>query len=265
MFTPTRSVARPMLAGMFVFGGLDAVRHADTKVAKADKVAPSIARRLGLPEDTRTLVRINGVAQIMGGSLLAVGKMPRIASTVLAASLVPTTVAGHRFWEEDDPAQRRQQQIEFLKNTAMMGGLLLAAVDTSGRPSVSWRVRRATRRHARPAANGVIATLGHEAGRLGETAADRAAELARSAAGLSRAVAETGGDLARGVSRTAAGPGAELVRAVAGATRDAAGMLLEAGAEAGGTVADVSHDAAAMARRVAAGSGTAGLRAALHG
>ena len=67
----------------------------------------------------------------------------RPAAVVLAATLVPTTLAGHRFWEEDDPAARRHQTIHVLKNVAMMGGLLLAAADTGGRPSVPWRAKRA--------------------------------------------------------------------------------------------------------------------------
>jgi uncharacterized membrane protein YphA (DoxX/SURF4 family) len=57
--------------------------------------------------------------------------------------LVPTTLAGHRFWEESDEKARSMQRIQFFKNLSMLGGLLLAAVDTDGRPSVSWRARRA--------------------------------------------------------------------------------------------------------------------------
>jgi uncharacterized membrane protein YphA (DoxX/SURF4 family) len=51
--------------------------------------------------------------------------MPRVAALVLAGSLVPTTLAGHRFWEEDDPKTRAAQQLQFLKNTSMLGGLLM--------------------------------------------------------------------------------------------------------------------------------------------
>jgi putative oxidoreductase len=59
---------------------------------------------------------------------------------------VPTTLAGHRFWEEDDPARRHQQQIHFFKNLGLLGGLVLAAADTGGAPSLGWRARRAARR-----------------------------------------------------------------------------------------------------------------------
>ena len=137
-----------MIAGMFIVGGLDALQHPDTKTAKAEKVAPPVARTLGLPEDTTTLVRANGAVQVGAAALLAVGRFPRLASLILAGSLVPTTLAGHRFWEETDKQARTMQRTHFLKNVAMLGGLLLAAVDTEGRPSLGWRAHRAAERAA---------------------------------------------------------------------------------------------------------------------
>jgi putative oxidoreductase len=120
-----RAIARPMLAAIFVQGGLDSLRNPEPKVARAEPIAPKLAAPLGLPEDTLTLVRINGAAQVVGGTLLALGRFPRLAALVLAASLVPTTAAGHRFWEEDEPRTRAQQTIHFLKNLGLLGGLLL--------------------------------------------------------------------------------------------------------------------------------------------
>ena len=82
----TRRIARPMLAAMFIHGGLDALN---------------------------------------------------------VGTLVPTTIAGHRFWEETDKQARAQQLTQFLKNVSMLGGLIIAATDTGGKPSLSWRARRA--------------------------------------------------------------------------------------------------------------------------
>ncbi len=58
-------------------------------------------------------------------------------------SLVPTTLAGHRFWDESDASSRAAQRIHFLKNVSMLGGLLIAADDTGGRPSIPWRIHEA--------------------------------------------------------------------------------------------------------------------------
>jgi uncharacterized membrane protein YphA (DoxX/SURF4 family) len=118
-------VARPMIAGMFVYGGFDAFTNPASKVPKASKVAPQIARTIGLPSDTERLVQANGAVQVGAGLALATGVFPRLAALALAASLVPTTLAGHRPWDEEDDAARKQQTVQLLKNLAMFGGLLM--------------------------------------------------------------------------------------------------------------------------------------------
>ncbi|HET6940278.1 MAG TPA: DoxX family membrane protein [Nocardioides sp.] len=153
----SRLFARPMLASMFIAGGLDSVRNAEQKAAAAqpvtDRLVPLLQRVVPqLPSDPATLVRINGAAQLAAGIALAAGKAPRISATVLAATLIPTTAAGHRFWEREDPAERAQQRVHFFKNVSMLGGLIIAAGDTEGQPGVVWRTRRAAkdaRREAR--------------------------------------------------------------------------------------------------------------------
>ena len=62
---------------------------------------------------------------------------------LLGLSLIPTTLAGHRFWEEQDEMRRAQQRIHFFKNLSMLGGLMLAAVDTEGKPGLAWRAQHA--------------------------------------------------------------------------------------------------------------------------
>ena len=150
-----RLLARPMLASMFVVGGIEALRNASSLAAKAapvtDKITPlaeKAAPQAPIPTDPATLVRINGAAQIGAGLLLATGRAPRLSSTVLAASLVPTTAAGHRFWEESDPATRANQRIHFFKNVSMFGGLLHR--QRRHRGQARCRVARPTRREGRP-------------------------------------------------------------------------------------------------------------------
>jgi len=159
-----RRIARPMLASMFVAGGLDTLLNPEPKVSVAEDVAPKVAEQIpGLSEeDTEALIRLNGGVQLAAGALLALGRLPRLSSLALAATLLPTTAAAHRFWEFDDPDQRSQQKVHFLKNVSMLGGLLITSLDTEGRPGLSWRTRHAaehagasvrrTRREARLAA-----------------------------------------------------------------------------------------------------------------
>lgn len=138
-----------MVSAIFLTGGLDTLRDPAPKASAAEPVAPALAARLPwLSDDPRSLVTANAAVQVGAGALFALGRLPRLSSLLLAASLVPTTATEHRFWEESDPALRAQQRAQFLKNLGLLGGLLLAAVDTEGRPGLRWRARHAGH-HAR--------------------------------------------------------------------------------------------------------------------
>jgi putative oxidoreductase len=148
--TLIRLVARPMLASTFVYGGVQALRNAPAlaEAAKpvndeirglADKVAPSVP----VPQDDTTMVRINAGVHIAAGLGLATGRAPRLCALALAATVVPTTVAGHPFWQEKDKAARTRQMTHFFKNLSMLGGLVIAAIDTEGKPGVAWRTTHA--------------------------------------------------------------------------------------------------------------------------
>jgi uncharacterized membrane protein YphA (DoxX/SURF4 family) len=140
--TPVRTVARALLSAVFIRGGLSAYNNPDRLVDGAkpvtDRLAPTL-EAVGLPTDTRTLVRLNGAVQMVGGVLLATNTFARPAALALAGSLVPTTLAGHDFWSREDSAERVGHQIHFLKNVGLLGGLLLAVVDTEAKPGLVWR------------------------------------------------------------------------------------------------------------------------------
>ena len=141
-----RGLARPMLASIFVVQGWDTLRQPGRVAPLAEPVVRPITERVSaLPDQTEQLVRINGAVQVVAGSMLALGRFPRLSALALAITLVPTTLAGHRFWETEDKQERAQQRIHFLKNTAMLGGLLIASADTAGNPSLAWRSRDAAR------------------------------------------------------------------------------------------------------------------------
>ena len=57
--------------------------------------------------------------------------------------MVPTTLAGHAFWKQKDKTARNAQMTHFFKNLSMLGGLVLASVDTEGKPGVAWRASHA--------------------------------------------------------------------------------------------------------------------------
>jgi putative oxidoreductase len=191
----SRRIARPMLASMFIAGGLDAIQSPEGKVKAAAAVTEPLKARFPLlPEDAATLVRLNGIVQVGAGALLALGRFRRLAAWALVASVIPTTYAGHRFWEEVDEETRAQQRVHFLKNLGLLGGLILAAVDTEGAPSLGWRARRragqvTTAIGAGRAASGsraqhtsaAVSEVGRKAGRRANAAAGKSRRAGRKA------------------------------------------------------------------------------------
>src|SRR5204863_8435239 len=107
---------RLLMSGMFVSGGWQAFREPSGRAKRAEAI--------GIPFPVLA-TRLNGGAMLVSGVALAAGVAVKPAAAVLAASLVPATVAGHAFWWEEDPKTRAQQRIHFLKNLAMLGGLLV--------------------------------------------------------------------------------------------------------------------------------------------
>jgi putative oxidoreductase len=148
-----RRIARPLLASTFVFGGIDTLRNPQSRVAGAQPVVEKITEQadkqlpVQVPRDVEQWVKIDAAVKVGAGILFSLGKLPRLSALTLAGSIVPTTLAGHRFWEAEGTA-KQGQLIHFLKNLGLLGGLLLAAVDTEGKPSVGYRARRAATKTA---------------------------------------------------------------------------------------------------------------------
>lgn len=159
-----RRLAYAAQGALFIVSGLDAVRNPG---GKAKVAGPFLEKAVGaapdavsdnLPSSPEALVRINGGVQLVAGSLLALGRFPRISALALAASLVPTTLAGHAFWSAPKD-QQVNQRIQFLKNLGLFGGLIVTAVDTKGQPGLAWRTG-----HAVDSAKDSISDLAHSAG-----------------------------------------------------------------------------------------------------
>jgi putative oxidoreductase len=208
-----RAVARPMLASIFIVQGYDTFRRPERVAARAEPVVRPLAERFpAIPAKTEDAVRLNGAVQMVAGSMLALGRWPRLSALALAATLVPTTAAGHRFWEEDDEGAKAQQRIHFLKNVSMLGGLLIAAGDTAGKPSIAWRTRYAVKSARRTAE-----VTRAQAARTAKSARAQAARTTKVSARTAKASAKAGK-----VSAKTAKASAKAGKAVGAAPRKAA-------------------------------------------
>jgi uncharacterized membrane protein YphA (DoxX/SURF4 family) len=148
-----RRIARPLLAASFINDGVDALRNPQPHVAQAAPLVEMVANTadkqlpVQLPKDTAQWVKVIAGVKVGAGGLFALGRLPRVSALLLGATAVPTALAQHRFWEADG-AERANQTKHFLHSLGLLGGLLIAAVDTEGKPSVGYRARRAAKKAA---------------------------------------------------------------------------------------------------------------------
>jgi uncharacterized membrane protein YphA (DoxX/SURF4 family) len=238
-----RRIARPMLSAVFIARGVDALRSPKPAADAARPTLEGLSKLPdpvgpNMPDNAETVARVTAAVQIGGGLLLATGKLPRVASAALALSVVPGSLGGHAFWSETDPHRKADERRAFITDISLIGGLIIAAVDTEGRPSLGWRGRRAARKvseavgSALPvgaAAGGALtdSALAEKVGHGLQLGAERGREFAHVAR-------ERGAELAE-VARDRGPEWAELAR-----KRGA--ELADVARERGAEIADVARD-----------------------
>jgi uncharacterized membrane protein YphA (DoxX/SURF4 family) len=191
-----RRAARAALAASFISGGIDQIRNPQPKVGPASPIAKPIADRVPqLPNDPESLVKLDGAIKVVGGLGMIFGPFARPAALLLAGSLIPTTLAGHRFWETTDPEQKVSDRVEFFKNVSLVGGLLVTALDTGGRPSIPWVAGKAV--------HGAAETVGEAAETVGSGVSHATGALAGAATAVGGAVAGGAGTVSRRSARKA--------------------------------------------------------------
>jgi putative oxidoreductase len=122
-------VGRNLLALIFVISGFG-------KITGFVGTASYMAAK-GIPLTEIALV-ITIIIELGGGFLLILGWQTRWAALALFLFVIPTTLIFHNFWAVE-MAQVRMQQIQFLKNLCIMGGLLYVMAFGAGSLSVDNR------------------------------------------------------------------------------------------------------------------------------
>lgn len=135
-------LARILLATIFFYEAYDAIFFADaTKTAMAAH---------GLTWNADLLLRGGSFALVLGAILLLIGYRVSLGVVLLLIYIVPTTFITHSFWNiptdcmmtasclEGQNLYQRMQAILFMKNLAIIGGLLMVWVNGSGK----WSVKR---------------------------------------------------------------------------------------------------------------------------
>ena len=115
-------VGRILLGLLFLVAGIRKIMLYSGSVAYLTK--------LGFPApEAMTVLAI--LIELGGASLLILGWQTRRVSWLLVLFVIIATAMAHRFWEFDAP-QYANQMNHFLKNVAIIGGLLYVAVLGAG-------------------------------------------------------------------------------------------------------------------------------------
>ncbi len=84
------------------------------------------ARSAGVPF-APLLVPASGVLAFLSGLSVLLGFRARVGAAMIAAFLIPVTLAMHAFWAVKDPVMGQMQFVMFMKNVGLLGGALLVA------------------------------------------------------------------------------------------------------------------------------------------
>jgi putative oxidoreductase len=130
--TLTALAGRIMLSAIFIISGFAKLTDPSAAVGYMNSA--------GVPS-ADVLVYIAGSAELLGGLALAFGFLARVAAVGLVALVILINYFMHGFWALDG-AQREMQMAQFVKNLAIMGGLLMVVAHGPGRASIDARLRR---------------------------------------------------------------------------------------------------------------------------
>lgn len=128
----TALVGRILLAAIFVTSGF----------AKLSDPASAVGymNMAGIP-NADVLVYVAGAAELLGGLALAFGFLARLGALGLILVMIPIQFFFHAFWTMEG-AEAKTQMVQFMKNLAVIGGLLLLVAHGPGRYSIDARIRR---------------------------------------------------------------------------------------------------------------------------
>jgi putative oxidoreductase len=107
--------------GRAIFGGFFAYSGIDLLVDRQQKSQYAAAKGVAAPD---AAVQAAGTLLVAGGLGVVAGIKPRLGLAAIVAFLVPVSLQMHRFWEEQDPATRMAETINFSKNLALVGAAL---------------------------------------------------------------------------------------------------------------------------------------------
>lgn len=149
-----RRLARPLLAAPFVSKGVLTLRDPRPRIEAAPSTFAKLDAQLSrsnLPVTVEQSMKILAGVTAGAGVVYAAGKVPRLAALTLLGTSVAAFSARAPFWKLSG-AERDHELQRLITDGGLLGGVLLAAVDTAGKPSLTWRAQHLIERGQKRAA-----------------------------------------------------------------------------------------------------------------
>lgn len=108
-------IGRLIFGGFFLYSGINHIIHKDQLVSYAG------AKKVPMPE---AAVAGSGVLLIASGVSVILGLKPKLGAAGVVAFLAGVSPAMHDFWTVQDPGQKQNDMIHFMKNMALLGAAL---------------------------------------------------------------------------------------------------------------------------------------------
>ncbi len=109
-------IGRVLFGGFFIY---NAYGHLANLTATS-----GYAQMKGVPMPKAATV-LTGLMLLAGGLSILLGFRPLIGIFILLAFLIPMTLVMHQFWATADPMQKGMERVQFSKNAALVGALLM--------------------------------------------------------------------------------------------------------------------------------------------
>lgn len=115
MKSPLFRLGRALFGGVLAFMAFDNITNLEERIGYAESK--------GAPYPEVSVPTASG-GLLLGGIGVALWRLPSAAAAAVAWFFVSVTPVMHDFWAVDDPEQKQQQLLHFLKNTALLGAAL---------------------------------------------------------------------------------------------------------------------------------------------
>lgn len=141
--TLVRVLARPLLASSFVLTGIDRLRNTDATATALrptlERINKAVPAAASVTSNEQRVAKVLGAAHLGAAVLLGIGRFSRLSALVLVGTSSLNAVIEFNNADSSTSKARKDRRNQLLKNLSLIGAVLLAAVDTNGRPSWAWR------------------------------------------------------------------------------------------------------------------------------